>query len=104
MLPPAEVGTGPDTPRGIGTEERSAPDPTTVRVAPKVIRSRIDALPERRLPESVATPEPEVRVSIGRVEVKAVTPPEPVRRKTSTRPEPALSLDEYLARRNGGQG
>ena len=129
--PAAGDGPIPDTPHAIGTivdldqspvplpmvprEERSVPEPVTVRdptsspyaplVAPKMVRA---ALPRRKLPRpEVTTSEPEaptVRVSIGRVEVKSVMPSAPpVRREPSARPGPALSLDDYLEQRNGGQ-
>lgn len=45
---------------------------------------------------------PEVRVTIGRVEVRAVAPPQtPVPAAKSPRSGPALSLEAYLNRRNG---
>jgi hypothetical protein len=47
-------------------------------------------------------PTPTIRVSIGRVEVRAVTPPAPSRKPT--RPAPRMSLDEYLRSQNGGRG
>lgn len=50
--------------------------------------------------------EPAIRVSIGRIEVRAITPPPPTppaQRTTPVRPGPALSLDDYLKQRNGGQ-
>jgi hypothetical protein len=42
--------------------------------------------------------EPTIQVTIGRVEIRATVAPTPVR-KTTARP-PAMSLDEYLKRRN----
>ncbi|NPD27114.1 hypothetical protein [Corallococcus exiguus] len=45
--------------------------------------------------------EPVIQVTIGRIDVRAVTPPAPAR-STPARPSPGPSLDEYLARRNGG--
>jgi hypothetical protein len=46
---------------------------------------------------------PTIRVTIGRIEVRAITPPaRPAPRATSERRGPALSLDGYLKRRNGG--
>jgi hypothetical protein len=48
------------------------------------------------------TPAPLIRVTIGRIDVRAVLPPaQPPRRTTSTRPK--LTLDEYLKQRNGGR-
>jgi hypothetical protein len=43
-----------------------------------------------------------VRITIGRVEVKAVFPPAPAGRAQTQRSRPAVSLDEYLKR--GGTG
>lgn len=48
-------------------------------------------------PEAATT----VHVSIGRIEIRATASPAP-NRKTSVR-SPAMSLDEYLRKRNGGQ-
>lgn len=46
---------------------------------------------------------PIVQVTIGRIEVRAVTPSAPPAPRAPARPQgPALSLDEYLRRRNGG--
>lgn len=60
-------------------------------------------------PSSAAVPEPEpsaptIRVSIGRIDVRAVTPPAPsAPRPAAMRPGPALSLDEYLKQQKGGR-
>lgn len=57
--------------------------------------------------ESSATHEtaPTIHVSIGRIEVRAVTPPtpSPAPSPAPTRPAPAMSLDEYLRANNGGR-
>ena len=45
--------------------------------------------------------EPTIRVTIGRIEVRAVSPPEPPPRRTK-QPAPKMSLDDYLRSRNGG--
>ena len=46
---------------------------------------------------------PTIRVTIGRIEVRAITPPAPPPpRATPARPTPALSLDEYLKRYREG--
>jgi hypothetical protein len=61
---------------------------------------------ERMRPSYVATPTssssmpPTIQVSIGRVEVKAITPPATQRSRT---PSPTLSLDDYLKQRNRRQ-
>jgi hypothetical protein len=44
---------------------------------------------------------PTVRVSIGRVEVRAVMPTAPTPRAVPTRPRPAVSLNDYLKQRGG---
>jgi len=41
---------------------------------------------------------PTVRVTIGRVDVRAVTPEKPPEPKPKPRPVPRMSLDEYLTR------
>ena len=55
-------------------------------------------------PEASESPEPVIRISIGRVEVRLVQapPPSPVK-QSSMRSSPALSLDEYLKRRQDGK-
>jgi len=45
--------------------------------------------------------EPTIRVTIGRIEVRAVSPPAPPPRRTK-QPAPKMSLDDYLRARNGG--
>jgi hypothetical protein len=49
------------------------------------------------------TSEPSIRVSIGRVEVRAIFPTPPPRRAPPARPKPSLSLDDYLKQRNRGR-
>ena len=51
--------------------------------------------------DATYTREPIIRVTIGRVDVRAVTPPQPVQQKTR-KSNPTLSLDDYLRKRNGG--
>jgi len=82
------------------------PEPPDVPhpVTPRVVRPRLEDYPERGSQEPrVAAPElPTIRVAIGRIEVRAVTPP-PARWITPVRPGPLLSLDDYLKQRNRGQ-
>jgi hypothetical protein len=47
-------------------------------------------------------PSPTVRITIGRVEVRAVIP-EPAQPPPVARPEPALSLEDYLRQHDGGR-
>lgn len=52
-----------------------------------------------------SSPPPNIRVTIGRVEVRAIMPPEPKAPPAKpSRPGPALSLDDYLKQRNEGLG
>ncbi|MFN7949727.1 MAG: hypothetical protein U0Z53_30520 [Blastocatellia bacterium] len=46
---------------------------------------------------------PVIRISIGRVEVRAVMPTAPAPRTAPARPRPGLSLDDYLREREGGK-
>lgn len=46
--------------------------------------------------------EPPVQVTIGRIEVTALTAPSPPKRKAAARP-PSMSLHDYLTRRQGGK-
>jgi hypothetical protein len=68
------------------------------RLEPQVSNSREV---EARARESAA-PEPPVQVTIGRIEVTAVTAA-PTQRRAATPRKPAMSLDDYLARRQRGE-
>jgi len=48
-------------------------------------------------------PEPEIRVTIGRVEVRAVFPEQPVKRSVPPRFRPSVTLDDYLSRGSGAK-
>jgi hypothetical protein len=52
--------------------------------------------------EEPETPEPIVRVSIGRVEVRAVFPEQPQLQRAPLPRSSSLSLSEYLKQRDGG--
>jgi hypothetical protein len=74
-------------------------------IVPRIVRHQPDQRQESRPREArVLAPEPPaptIRVAIGRIEVRAVTPP-PARKEMPVRPGPMLSLDDYLKQRNGG--
>lgn len=56
------------------------------------------------LPQARANQSPTIRVTIGRVEVRAITPPAPpAARPKPARTGPVLSLDDYLKQRSRGQ-
>ena len=76
--------------RGSLSSRRHAPDALSVSAA--------DRRSDRREPSR-----DEVHITIGRLEVTAVHAPAPPRRPASAPVDPAMSLDQYLARRRGGR-
>ena len=63
------------------------------------------AAANRAAPQAPANgaPEPEIRVTIGRVEVRAVFPEQPVKRSPPPRFRPSVTLDDYLSRGSGAK-
>ncbi len=75
--------------------------PIPTPIAPQVRVAQPPAEP--RLAEAApASAAPRISVTIGRIDVRAVAPPLPAARSRLARPAPALSLDDYLKRREGG--
>jgi hypothetical protein len=75
--------------------------------ADSLLQASRDGL-ERFAPAAVARaraqePAPTIRITIGRVEVRAVMPAQPAPRAAAAQRQPALSLDEYLKQRSGGR-
>ena len=98
--------------RGATVSSRPSPDAqasanTPRPVTTKAARPRSEGHPEWGSQESLAaapgSSAPTVRVSIGRIEVRAITPPPAPPAQRPARLGPALSLDDYLKQRNGGQ-
>jgi hypothetical protein len=129
MIQPAQAPSGetdrlPAANRG---EKRQIVESTTIAdyphesaISPRPIRGeqpshrRRPAQPEATLPgisetsplpDPATQPRPVIRVSIGRIEVRAVRPPDtrPPSPAPVTRVKPPLSLDEYLRQRSGGE-
>ncbi|HLG14198.1 MAG TPA: hypothetical protein VJH03_06810 [Blastocatellia bacterium] len=73
------------------SSERYATDPPSVRPAADPIASRR---------EGNAVSGPTIRVTIGRIDVRAVSPPQPPAQETAP-PAPRMSLDDYLRQQNG---
>ena len=48
-------------------------------------------------------PAPTIKITIGRVDVRAIMPAAPAPRPAPARPSPALSLEDYLKQREGGR-
>ncbi len=130
-LAPSQVSSGtirtPAPSRQMGTTQPniagrlgSAPLPPTARIEPPprlvetrqvMPRSSAAAPPSlasgsgmgRRTQQiNVAPTEPPVEVTIGRIEVTAVSTTPDTKRKPATR-RPAMSLEDYLTRRQGGR-
>jgi hypothetical protein len=100
--PPREKNLEPsvevriDSPKRVPTAV-SPPAP----IRPKIIPARTEsALPISKHPEPTHEEPPEIHVTIGRIDVRAIVSPPPVPART-TEPKriPPLSLDDYFKRR-----
>jgi hypothetical protein len=80
------------TTRAIGAEHGSSAARPAVQ----------NLLPATQPPADTAS-EPAIRVTIGRVEVRAVFPDQAVKRTPPPRFRPRVSLDDYLSRGSGGR-
>lgn len=76
---------------------RAIPTQTHIAQQQETILSVRDAVHMSAMPE---TP-PTIQVSIGRIEVRAVTVPTPQPRAKPARPSPSLSLEDYLKQQKG---
>ena len=76
--------------------------PRTERSAPATFISReraasmIEPAHDRSAPTSAQDAVPTIKISIGRVDVRAVMPPSPAARSAAARRSPSLSLNDYL--------
>jgi hypothetical protein len=107
---PAPASPAPASPAGRPAEP-SAPIPILGRrppppsePGPPSARAMSPLLPAPAAPAPAAAPReppppPAIRVTIGRVEIRALAAPSPARRPAPRPPPPRLSLDEYLERR-----
>ena len=98
-------------PEPFRVRTQRGPLPATVVVRPHVM-SHIDPIRPVEpaapvpavLPKAMRKPAPTIQVTIGRIEVRAITlPAPPAPRFKPARPGPALSLDDYLKQRNEGK-
>ena len=72
-------------------------------VGTRFIASELESIPTPQAQPEASTPEPAIQVTIGRVEVRAVTaPPTTTRSQPQPARPPAMSLDEYLRRQEQG--
>jgi hypothetical protein len=100
---PIEPGSVADTPLMPDISPPGPRSPSEVAIARPHITPRIESAggsphPTPPTPE----PAPTVKVTIGRVEVRAITPAPPTSRPKPAKTGPTLSLDDYLKRRSGG--
>jgi hypothetical protein len=93
-------------------EATSAADPRSARTPPAgpgqmwpqaAAQREWAASPEQPLVAREQPAPPTIHVSIGRIEVRAVTAPAPQQQRPAAPAPPKLSLDEYLRAQNGAK-
>jgi hypothetical protein len=94
--------------RAVAPARHAAADhsaPTLEPAAPAPARFGAQPRPARQ-PDAASTtaPPPTVRVTIGRIEVRAARPPQPAQLAVREEAAPSMGLDDYLRRRSGGGG
>jgi len=72
-------------------------------ILPVAIKPAISQEKMKTTKQAEPTEPPVIKVTIGRIEVRAVTPPAPVPPQRIKQTSPVISLDEYLRLRNGGE-
>jgi hypothetical protein len=96
IIPRIEPGPPSGAPRQAGAAQQAAESGR-----PYAFPSIEPATPPSGQPSGRGEPAPTIQVTIGRVEVRAITPPQrEAPRRRPTRPESVLTLDEYLKQRN----
>ena len=96
--------------------EKQATLDSTIR---RIVAGQLDARRERLMPPVLPLREPPpmsraearepaeraptVHITIGRIEVRAITSPNTEQHRAPARPRPMLSLEDYLQQRNGGR-
>ena len=98
---------GPSRPVERGASDSAPGDTVMSRVGRLVPAFPASASTRSRSDERTKTPEsphtaPTIRVTIGRVDVRAIVSPAPPSAKPP-RPKPLLTLEDYLKQRNGGR-
>ncbi len=110
---PAADTRGPVPARVPGSPpaEPARPGRAELRPAPRAAAPPASSLSARRgepatgrMPPAAAPERPSVQVTIGRIEVRAVRAPDSPAEPARLPAEPAVSLDDYLARRRGSGG
>jgi len=101
VLEPRTDASAPETPRDHAHDASPAPAPTQAQAILKPRLPYPEPVAQSAQPSASLPTEPTVHVTIGRVEIRAVAAA-----ATPTRaapPKPALSLSDYLQRRDGGR-
>jgi hypothetical protein len=97
--PPVPPRTQPPTAVPVRSD---GPRPPAVSVVPAAALAPAPLPEPRRLRQSGPAESPVVRITIGRIDVRAVPTPTPNQENSRpTRRKPAMSLEDYLERRNG---
>jgi hypothetical protein len=100
--PELSAGNGLD--RNESSPEKSSPETKTIAPGSKHPVSPARTASPNAAPQLVSSAaEPAIRVTIGRVEVRAVFPEQPARRTAPQRARPTVSLDDYLNRGSGAK-
>ncbi len=76
--------------------------PILTRLASQEDRAPEPAIPQAQPIQAGNGAAPQIHVTIGRIEVRAANPPPAAPRKAAARQGPAVSLEDYLKRRQGG--
>ncbi len=95
------VNNDPSPPKSLELGPRSVIPPETSS-HPQTMNAMTTGRPLRSDLRETVSERPIIRVTIGRIDVRAIPPPPPTLRQPSP-PAPGLSLDDYLKERNGGQ-
>ncbi len=90
-------------PTELETPAFASPHKVRVREQPPSIRPVTPTLPITGPRTELKSSAPAIRISIGRIEVRAVTVPAPAPARSTSAPAARLSLDEYLRSQAGGR-
>lgn len=111
LKPLARLVTAPPADPVRVTAERAAPAVVQPGIPMRPATAMLITRPQEAPPAALSSEQnrpaaqqqaPVIRVNIGRIEVRAVTPAPPAPHPASLRPGPTLSLDDYLKQRDGG--
>jgi hypothetical protein len=86
------------SPSAVATPHRITPSRIVAEARPSL---RVQPMPRSIRPDRQPPAAPDVHVTIGRVEVRAVPAAEPPSRARSAAPSALMNLDDYLRRRDG---